>query len=222
MKLWNKSAMLTLILAGTLSMSGFAFDLSKDATEWTANPDCMVTMYLGMPQKEFENNFSGLPDWKYKRWNNMNVLYPSNLREYERAETSSISKNIYQKELIHATFREDTDALHSYDTQYIIYQKKLNNNYKKEILPAMEQGRKIYKSIMDNMVKKYGPPTHPGQLKKSLNPNGEIYAENILNGWTIGKEHYSVYMGLLNSRKDFQKPDYCPIVVIWASHDYKS
>lgn len=222
MRLYKKSALLGLVLAGTLSMTGFAFDMQKDATAWTENPDCMVTMYLGMPQNEFENNFSGLPDWKYKRWDNMNVLYPSNKRQYERSETSTISKNIYQKELIHAHFREDTDALLSYDTQYIIYQKKLNNSYKKEILPAMEQGRKIYKAIMDNMVKKYGPPTHPGQLKKSLNPNGEIYAEHILNGWTIGKEHYSVFMELLNSRKDFQTPNYCPIVVVWAAHDYKS
>ena len=222
MKLWKKSAMLSLILAGTLSISGFAFDLSKDATEWTSNPDCMVTMYLGMPQKEFENNFSGLTEWQYKRWDNMNVLYPCNDRDYTRIEQSPISKNLFQREMIHTSFREDTDALLSYQVTFEVFAKKLNTNYKKDVLPAFDQARKIYKTAMDNMIKKYGQPTYKGEPRKFFHSNGDIYIEDVRNTGIVGNERYSIYILLRNSKKDIPKPNDNPIASVLVSHSYKS
>lgn len=222
MKLVKKSALLGLVLAGTLSITGYAFDLIKDATEWTANPDCAVTMYLGMPQKEFENNFSGLTDWQYKRRDNMNVLYPCNQRDYKRIEQSPFSKNLYQEEIIHTSFREDTDALLLYQVSFNTFEKKLNTNYKKEVVPAFEQARRIYKIAMDNMIKKYGQPTYPGKLRREMYSNGEIYVENILNEWVIDGELYSVAMYLRNDKKYMVTPDCNPITTVFVAHSYKS
>lgn len=145
MKLLKKSALLGLVLTGTLSITGFAFDLQKDATEWTADPDCLVTMYLGMPQKEFENNFSGLTNWKYKRNDFINANLPCNTRSYTRDELSSISKNIYQQEFIYADFKGDSLVISQIN--FSLYQKKLTNNYKKDILPAFEQGKRSIKLL---------------------------------------------------------------------------
>lgn len=63
MKLLKTLAM-GIALSAVTVMPGMAFDLEKDAAEWTANPDCVVTMYLGMPSSEFENNFSDIKGWK--------------------------------------------------------------------------------------------------------------------------------------------------------------
>lgn len=217
-----KSILLGTLLAGTLSFSSFAYDLQKDATEWTADPDYLVTMYLGMPQNEFDNNFSGLTNWEYIRRDNMNIFYPCNTRSYTRQEQSSFSKNVYQEEFIYANFREDTDSLLSSQVNFSLYQKKLNNNYKKDILPAFAQGKKVYQIVMDNMVKKLGKPTNPGTWKKKMYANGEIYVESNWNTWYIGKEHYTLSVQLTNEKKYMQKPGYCPIVTIMVCHSYRS
>lgn len=216
MKLLKKSALLGLVLAGTLSITGFAFDLQKDATEWTADPDYLVTMYLGMPQEEFDNNFSGLKDWDYRRDDYMNANLPCNKRRYTRNELSSISKNIYQEEFINASF--SGNSLTISQVNFSTYQKKLTNNYKKDILPAFEQGKKVYQIVMDNMVKKLGKPTNPGTWKRTVHSNGEIHTENIWNSWYIGNDHYTLFLLLTNEKKYMQTPDYCPVSIVGVAH----
>lgn len=221
MKKWLKSILLGAVLTGTLSCSSFAFNLQNDFEEWSTDPDYMVTMYLGMPMAEFNNNFSGLRDWQSSFYTYPNI----STKTYTRVEPSAISKNIAQSEFIHSAFRRGSDELVSYEVRWSFCTKKLNNNYQKEVEPAFEQARKMYNAALANMINKYGEPSNPGKLFKFTYPNGEIKSAHINQRWETDNEYYILCLSLDSVKSD--KPvkemkDYLPVAVVSIKHMYKS
>ena len=220
-KKWPKSILLGTALAGTLSFSSFAFNLQNDFDEWSPDPDYMVTMYLGMPMVEFNNNFSGLHDWQCQANTYQNI----STKTYKRIAPSSISNNIMQSELIHSLFRGGSNELVSCEVRWPYCTKKSNNNYKKEIDPAFEQARKMYNAALTNMVNKYGEPSKPGKLFKFIYPTGEIQSENISQQWETDNEYYVLYISLDYRKLDKvtkDSHDYLPVAVVSIQHMYKS
>ena len=191
MKLLKTLAM-GIALSAVTVMPGMAFDLEKDAAEWTANPDCVVTMYLGMPSSEFENNFSDIKGWKKTVFNNFNAYYPCHMTDYRRIETSSFNNKIATEERVGSIIREDTDSLEEANISLAYVKKTKNLNYKKDILPAMQNIKKIKGLIIDNMTKKYGPYTKITNKHIAHAPNGQILGEYEDLEWDVGNEVYYV------------------------------
>ena len=184
-------------LSATTIMPGMAFEMEKDSAEWSSNPDCMVTMYLGMPSAEYENNFSDIKGWKRSVINNYNVLYPCHHTQFLREEPAPFSNKVIKQERLISIIREDWDSLEKAEI-YFCYRKKENGanyNYKKEVLPAIQELQRIQKQVKDNMIKKYGQPTKVSNKKTIKDNSGRIIADEENTEWIIGDERYSIFYG---------------------------
>ena len=194
MKMLKVLAMGVAISTATI-MPGMAFEMEKDSAEWSSNPDCIVTMYLGMPSAEFENNFSDIKGWNRNVFKSPNPLYKDYMTQFLREEPALFSNKVIKQERLSSIMTVDGDSLDEAAISFS-YMKRDNNanyNYKKEVLPAIEELKRIKEQIKDNIIKKYGQPTKVSDQKTIKDSNGRIVRdeENII--WIIGNEQYAIY-----------------------------
>lgn len=86
---WKKvlcTGLFTGILTVT-AMSGLALDLTKETDVISRNPSNVYTMYLGMSDSEFKQNFSGVSGWNYNNSTQTKMWkLPSILEAYDNGQ----------------------------------------------------------------------------------------------------------------------------------------
>lgn len=86
---WKK-VLCTGLFTGLLTvtgMTGFALDLTKETDVISRNPSNVYTMYLGMSDSEFKQNFSGVTGWNYNNSTQTKMWkLPSILEAYDNGQ----------------------------------------------------------------------------------------------------------------------------------------
>lgn len=146
------------------SMTGFAFDMLKEADTETKDPSVIYTMYLGMPEDEFKDNFSGVTGWDYwdstmlKGWDRLLKRdYEKGISTftyiYTRKESYPGMKGIMQTEKLMADFHKDSpleqiSLIFSLDGDVDLSDK--------QVMKVIEEGEKTYKVMFNNLVNQFG------------------------------------------------------------------
>lgn len=184
------------------SMTGFAFDIAKEADTVTKDSSVIYTMYLGMPEDEFKDNFSGVTGWDYwdstmfKDWDSgshslkkdYEAGHYSFTYEYKRKENFPGMKGITQTEILTAKFPRGEPLEHMQFVLALDSDVELND---KQVMRVIEEGEKFYKIMFNNLVNQYGAaesnlrapfisPINGVQFGDSLDytwktPNGDRY-----------------------------------------------
>lgn len=183
------------------SMTGFAFDMLKEADTVTQDSSVIYTMYLGMPEDEFKDNFSGVTGWDYwdstmlKNWDSgvhpFKAAYESGINpfryEYKRKESFPGMKGITQSEILNAYFCKGRplEQLHfvlAFDSDV-----ELSN---KQVMKVIEEGEKPYKVMFNNLVNQFGK-AESSRRSPIISPiNGVQFGDSLTHTWKAPNGSY--------------------------------
>ena len=195
------------MIALTVSIPAFAFDMAEDMKSWSENPDCMVTMYTHMNYADFSSNFSNIPGWTYSHATNPLFDIPSDEYGYTRIQPSSFSTKVREREKIGASFENIHDFLFCADIQFdYICDFKTNLNFKKDHFPAFKRTQEMTELLLQHMKNKYGEPDK-GPYSEYSGKQGTMKDGVLVNDhkryiWIRGEDVY-----ILDSRTSI-KPMY--------------
>lgn len=168
-----KTLLLGAMMAGAVSLPAFAFDMLKDATEWTKDPTCIMTVYMGMPMSEFENNFSDVAKNGWTRKDNKQET--SYYTTFSKVEPIGKSKKFLQMESIEANVQNDNVDHYVVRFEFLNYQPSTGGRdvyhpslSSKEYNVAFDNAIKIYVALLDNMKAKFGQPDVPDRASNSF------------------------------------------------------
>lgn len=214
------------------SMTGFAFDMLKEADTVTKDSSVIYTMYLGMSEDEFKDNFSGVTGWDYsdstmsKGWDRVFKRdYEKGICPftyiYTRKESYPGMKGIMQKEKLMADFHKDSPL------EQISLRFSLDGDVDlsdKQVMKVIEEGEKTYKVMFNNLVNQFGKADSNRRLPLLSPFNRVQYGDLLEYTWRKPSgERYILTFGYsipkyMKKGQVIHNQRYCNIVSISLDH----